>query len=154
MRKSSPNARDRLGAWRPTLGAWPERDGVRFRVWAPTREQVDLVLEDAPATTPVIPLERYPDGTFGTWVEGLSAGSRYRYRVAGSLYPDPASRFQPEGVHGPSEVVDPTMFPWTDHDWRGISRGDLVIYELHVGTIRRLPSSTSQMMTGSMPLTR
>ena len=63
------------------------------------------------------------------------AGSLYQYRIDGSgPFPDPASRFQPEGVHGPSQVVDPSRFRWTDAHWRGVAPEDLVIYELHVGT--------------------
>src|SRR5262249_29310787 len=62
-------------------------------------------------------------------------GDRYRYRVDGrGPFPDPASRFQPEGVHGPSEVVDPHAFAWSDAGWHNVPREDLVLYELHVGT--------------------
>src|SRR5262249_26815288 len=62
-------------------------------------------------------------------------GDRYRYAVDGrGPLPDPASRFQPEGVHGPSEIVDPTQFAWADGGWRGPGVEDLVVYELHVGT--------------------
>ncbi len=130
----SEQAPDPPGGWHPSLGAWRERNGIRFRVWAPEKDQVELVLEDEPGNHRVIPLEKYQDRTFGTWVEGLSAGSRYRYRVDDGLFPDPASRFQPEGVHGPSEVVDQASFCWTDQDWQGIPRDALVLYELHVGT--------------------
>jgi maltooligosyltrehalose trehalohydrolase len=68
----------------------------------------------------------------------VRSGDRYRYRVDGKgPYPDPASRFQPGGIHGPSEVVYPNDFPWSDSSWRGISLDDTVIYELHVGTFTR-----------------
>jgi maltooligosyltrehalose trehalohydrolase len=73
-------------------------------------------------------------GYFETFVAGLGVGARYRYRVdGGELYPDPASAFQPEGVHGPSEVVDPS-YPWQDEGWRGVPLRELVFYELHLGT--------------------
>ena len=119
--------------WRPALGAWRDGTGTRFRVWAPERNEVDLVLEGPAAR--VVPLEKFPDGTFGALVPGLEAGARYRYRLDGQgPFPDPASRFQPEGVHGPSEVVDPSAFEWTDADWPGVAHEALVLYELHVGT--------------------
>ncbi len=135
--------------WRPSLGAWPDGDGVRFRVWAPDKTSVEVVLGDHEPR--VISLEKHPDGTFGAFVPDLGAGARYRYRVDGrGPFPDPASRFQPEGIHGPSEVVVPSRFTWTDTGWRGVGPAELVIYELHVGTfspegtfegvIRRLPS--------------
>jgi maltooligosyltrehalose trehalohydrolase len=92
------------------------------------------VIFEPPGPAPV-PLERFRDGTFGALVAGAKAGDRYRYEVdSGSAFPDPASRFQPEGVHGPSEIVDPHEFNWTDGGWTGIARNDLVLYELHVGT--------------------
>ncbi len=72
---------------------------------------------------------------FAGWVAGVAPGDRYRYCLdGGPLYPDPASRYQPEGVHGPSEVVDPCAFAWSDLDWRGIPLEELILYELHVGT--------------------
>jgi maltooligosyltrehalose trehalohydrolase len=74
-------------------------------------------------------------GYYRAVVEDVSAGTRYSFRLDGeSERPDPASRLQPEGVHGPSEVVDPSGFPWTDANWKGISLGQSVFYELHVGT--------------------
>jgi len=119
-----------MAAWRPALGAWCEADGVRFRVWAPTRKRVDVVIESEGAHA----LTRAADGTFAGFVAGVAAGSRYRYRLDGDgTYPDPASRFQPEGVHGPSEVVDAGRFEWSDAAWPGVRLEDLVIYELHVG---------------------
>jgi maltooligosyltrehalose trehalohydrolase len=121
------------GGWHPSLGAWPDLGGTRFRVWAPVAKSVEVVLErPAPAAHP---MARYPDGTWGVRLDGVGIGARYRYRLdGGGAFPDPASRFQPEGVHGPSEVVDPDGYPWTDEDWRGVAHRDLVLYELHVGT--------------------
>src|SRR6185295_16771759 len=119
-------------AGRAGLGAWIEEGSARFRVWAPTRESVELVLDAA--ATPVA-LEKQADGSFTGVVPRVEAGRRYRYRVDGKgPFPDPASRFQPEGVHGPSEIVDPTAFEWNDSRWPGLSLDDLVLYELHVGT--------------------
>ena len=80
-------------------------------------------------------LTRSLDGTFSAVLRDVGAGDRYRYRLDNDrVLPDPASRFQPEGVHGPSQVVDPRSFHWTDGSWAGLDLGDLVFYELHVGT--------------------
>jgi maltooligosyltrehalose trehalohydrolase len=102
-------------------------------VWAPDATTIEVEFQ-SPELTPS-PLERFPDGTFGGLIRSISVGTRYRYRIdGGQSFPDPASRFQPEGVHGPSEVIDPSGFPWTDAGWDGVARADLVVYELHVGT--------------------
>src|SRR5207253_7777358 len=89
-----------------------------------------------PASEPSAhPLRKNPDGPFSGSLHDGRAGDRYRYRLDGQgPFSDPASRFQPEGVHGPSEIVDPSRFVWSDASWRGIALEDLVIYELHVGT--------------------
>ena len=103
--------------------------GVHFRLWAPGSERVEVVLETGAATG----LAREPGGYFS----GLAAaadGSRYRFRLDGRLVPDLASRFQPEGPHGPSQVVDPSRFRWTDGAWPGPARERPAIYEMHVGT--------------------
>ncbi len=104
----------------------------RFRVWAPAVSTVDLVLV-AP-TERVVRLGPSADGYFSAEVENVSPGALYRYRLDGEKdRPDPASRFQPQGVHGPSQALD-ARFPWVDHDWLGVPLKDYVIYELHVGT--------------------
>lgn len=104
-----------------------------FVVWAPSATTVSLHL-----LTPddrCAPMARTGRGYFQLTAEGVAPGATYRYRIDdGREFPDPASRFQPEGVHGPSAVVDPGAFAWTDQTWRGIRQRDLVIYELHTGT--------------------
>jgi maltooligosyltrehalose trehalohydrolase len=121
------------GTWRLPFGANVVERGVAFRVWAPASERVDVVIHGARDRTE--PLAPEGDGWFSAAVAGIGAGARYRYRLdGGDAFPDPASRFQPEGVHGPSEVVDPTDFRWTDDGWRGVDPEALVVYELHVGT--------------------
>ena len=87
-------------------------------------------------STETIPLTPEANGQFSGLAKAATAGTRYRFRVDGEerLYPDPASRFQPEGPHGPSQVVDPASFAWTDGAWRGVALPGQVIYELHVGT--------------------
>jgi maltooligosyltrehalose trehalohydrolase len=127
-----PDVRASTGAWRPSLGAWPEAGGVRFRVWAPERERVELILEGREAPPE---LDRDADGYWGTFVPELPTGALYRYRLDDEgPFPDPASRFQPRGVHGPSRVVDPSAFTWSDRGWDGVGLDELVVYELHVGT--------------------
>src|SRR5258708_14908464 len=120
--------------WHPSWGAWFSGDRVHFRVWAPHRTTVEVLLE-RPRQGPVAhSLEKRPDGTFFGSHPLAHAGALYRYRVDGkNVYPDPASRFQPEGVHGPSQIIDPRPFHWTDASWTGVPLEDLVIYELHVG---------------------
>jgi maltooligosyltrehalose trehalohydrolase len=113
------------------LGASLHADGVTFRVWAPRCKSVELVIEGRPTQT----LERGDNGLCSLTVPRLAAGTRYQYRLDGERFrPDPVSRWQPEGVHGPSAVVDPTAFTWTDAGFRGHATADLVFYELHVGT--------------------
>lgn len=120
--------------WRLPFGANPREGGVEFRVWAPGHDTVDVVLY-GPAAEAVRPLRPIGAGWFEAEVEGVGAGTRYRYRLdGGDAFPDPASRAQPDGVHDPSEVVDPTAFAWSDDEWRGLPLDALVIYELHVGT--------------------
>lgn len=127
--------------WRPTIGAALEPGGVRFRVWSPAARVVEVVVEDAGAgraSRHGAGIHRLSPGAGGyhaALVPGLGPGTRYRYRIDGEgPWPDPASRSQPEGVHGPSEVVDPGAFRWTAGGWQGLDPDDLVIYELHVGT--------------------
>jgi maltooligosyltrehalose trehalohydrolase len=114
--------------------ALPE-GGVHFRVWAPRRKRVRVQLENAGAGQ-TIELARERDGYFSALAENGREGSLYRFRLDEdeTLYPDPVSRFQPDGPHGPSCVIDPRNFSWTDTDWKGRKLSGQIIYELHVGT--------------------
>lgn len=106
---------------------------VHARVWAPKARRLRMVIEpDARA----VELDAEAGGHFSALVEGVAVGSLYRFRLDedDTLYPDPASRFQPEGPHGPSQVVDPGLFAWTDQGWTGRSIKGQVIYEMHIGT--------------------
>jgi maltooligosyltrehalose trehalohydrolase len=124
-------------AWRPSVGAWSGEDGVHFRVWAPDATTVELVLESRPGQEPIA-MQPSAEGLFETTVAYALPGTRYRYRIDGAgPFPDPASRFQPEGVHGPSEVIDSGAFAWTDDGWSGPAPDGAIVYELHVGTFTR-----------------
>jgi maltooligosyltrehalose trehalohydrolase len=115
------------------VGAEPQLGGgVHFRVWAPAVRNLAIELEGQSPRE----LAPEPGGYHSGVVKDARAGSRYRIRLAGrdGAFPDPSSRFQPDGPHGPSEVVDPTEFTWSDGNWRGIPPERLIIYELHVGT--------------------
>jgi maltooligosyltrehalose trehalohydrolase len=113
---------------------------VHFRVWAPRRKTVEVALEgrrqsDAVVPGEFVPLTAEPGGYFSGAVAEARAGTLYRYRLdGGERYPDPASRFQPEGPHGPSQVVDPGRYEWRDLAWKGVSLPGQVFYEMHVGT--------------------
>ena len=125
---------ERTATWTATLGAVPTKGGAQFTVWAPEAERVDVVLVH-PDYSMTRALSRLPNGCFSAWEPDVEAGTRYCFRLnGGHEYPDPASRFQPDGVHGASMVVDPNRFEWTDDGWRGVARDELVVYELHVGT--------------------
>jgi maltooligosyltrehalose trehalohydrolase len=114
------------------VGAEILPEGTHFRVWAPACRQVELTLEPGPAIT----MQAEPQGYFSA-VAAAPAGTLYRYRLDGrGPYPDPASRFQPEGPHGPSQVVD-SRFAWTDDGWPGRTLRGQVIYEMHIGTFTR-----------------
>ena len=121
------------------FGAELQADGsTHFRVWAPRRRRVEVVIEDDTGSKNETIFLSATNGCFEGG--GLApAGTRYRYRLDSEeqLYPDPASRYQPEGPHGPSEVIDPSNFVWADRDWLGISIAGQVIYEMHIGTFTR-----------------
>ncbi len=122
---------------RRATGAECTSDGVHFRVFAPDRARVAVELAAAGASpTRTVALAREADGHFSGLVPGLRPSARYGYRLDDDprVYPDPASRFQPDGPHGLSEVIDPSSFRWTDSSWKGVELRGQVIYELHVGT--------------------
>ena len=137
----------------PALGALVEPGGVRFRVWAPVADRVDVVLDGRTA-----PLDATGSGYHEAFVGGVAPGDRYRLaldpgsgpgQAPADPFPDPASRYQPEGVHGPSEVVDPGAYRWTDGGWAPPALEDLVVYELHVGTFT--PAGTFDGVREKLP---
>jgi malto-oligosyltrehalose trehalohydrolase len=115
------------------FGAECRDDGsVRFRLWAPAARQIELCLEKANSKR--LPMERRDSGWFDLITDAARPGTRYRFRIdSAHEVSDPASRFQPRDVHGPSEVIDPSSFEWQDDSWRGRPWNEAVTYELHVG---------------------
>jgi maltooligosyltrehalose trehalohydrolase len=123
-----------LPAWSLRRGATVRPDGsVCFEVWAPRARALGVCLAGGDVAGEVA-LERVDGDVFAATIAGVAPGTDYVYRLDGRALPDPVSRHQPRGVHGPSRVVDPAAFPWTDGAWRGCAVADLVLYELHVGT--------------------
>jgi maltooligosyltrehalose trehalohydrolase len=115
------------------FGAECREDGsVRFQLWAPDASKVDVYL--GAKESQCLPMTEKDGGWFEVIADDASAGDLYRYQINGEIkVPDPASRFQPHDVHGPSEVIDPSSFDWTDESWQGRPWEEAVIYELHAG---------------------
>ncbi|HEU5406585.1 MAG TPA: malto-oligosyltrehalose trehalohydrolase, partial [Nitrospira sp.] len=114
------------------LGAQVVEEGIQFRVWAPKAKRVEVLFGNGKTQS----LGR--DDGIG-YFTGIASDARpdmtYRYRLDGDKdFPDPCSRFQPEGPHGPSQIVNPSAYRWRDHDWPGVHMAGQVIYELHLGT--------------------
>ena len=119
------------------IGAHPETDEsqTHFRVWAPVAKSVDVVLADGRKP---VPLSREDGGYWSGFSGNAAAGTFYKLAMnGGEAFPDPGSRFQPEGPHSWSQVVDASSFPWTDENWKGVSIRGQVIYEMHVGTFTK-----------------
>ncbi|MGC4065124.1 MAG: alpha-amylase family glycosyl hydrolase [Polyangiaceae bacterium] len=123
------------------VGAEVTSSGTHFRLWAPDHRSAAVIARMPNDPTPgrVHPLNHEADGYFSGYVETLDAGMLYSFRLDDDplLLPDPASRFQPEGPHGPSQIVDPKAYDWRDGRSRGRSAKGQVIYELHIGTFTR-----------------
>jgi 1,4-alpha-glucan branching enzyme len=111
------------------LGAQISDEDVHFRLWAPKHDSIGLQIDgDLRAMT------ANADGWHESTVSGIGPGIRYAFVLPdGTTVPDPASRFQPDDVHGPSELIDPSEYRWADTNWRGRRWEEFVVYELHVG---------------------
>ncbi|WP_420149186.1 malto-oligosyltrehalose trehalohydrolase [Spirosoma sp.] len=117
-----------------TIGAnYIEKNRCVFTIWAPEKKNVTLrIVSPDKREVGMTPIEW---GYFQVELDNVAPGTRYIFKLDdGNEYPDPASHFQPEGVHGPSEVVDQSAYRWRDQNWRGLSFRDLIFYQLHVGT--------------------
>jgi maltooligosyltrehalose trehalohydrolase len=123
------------GRRRIPVGAEVTPEGTDFRVWAPSTRELTVVIETAKRSI-ARTLDREDDDYFHGFVADVQPGTRYRFRLDdGREWPDPASRFQPDGPSGPSGIVDPDSFPWTDAAWLKTPRAERpVLYELHAGT--------------------
>lgn len=112
------------------FGAEITSEGVRFALWAPSAQEVSLVIDDTE-----LPMKGSEEGWYRLLSRDARAGSRYGFEIDGNLVvPDPASRFQPDDVHGLSEVVDPRSYEWSQNAWSGRPWEETILYELHVGT--------------------
>jgi maltooligosyltrehalose trehalohydrolase len=128
---------------RASLGANWRNGTTSFEVWAPEAVHLKVVLEPDAGPPRDYSMQRLPDGYFTVTLSDAGPGTLYRFRVDGrGRFPDPASRFQPQGVHGPSQVVDASAFTWTDAAWRGTTLEGTVLYEVHIGTFT--PAGTFQ----------
>jgi maltooligosyltrehalose trehalohydrolase len=99
--------------------------------------------------TETFELQAESGGYFSAHVPGARVGMLYKFKLSDGSFPDPASRFQPEGPHGPSQIIDPGQFKWTDHNWRGVHRDGQIIYEMHIGTFT--PEGTWAAATEQLP---
>ncbi len=126
------------------FGARITEGGVEFSLWAPSVREVTLLIDGAER-----PMAAAAEGWHRLLDPQARPGSLYRYRIEGGLsIPDPASRFQPDDIDGPSQVVDPAAFIWSDGDWRGRPWEEAVLYEAHVGTAT--PEGTFAALTAKL----
>ncbi len=137
-------------SWTLDLGAGVvEKNKVRFKVWAPRCSAVDVKIFGN-GNPRVCPLAPAADHYFSAVVDNVRPGTRYVYVLDGTKErPDPVSRFQPEGVHGPSEIVDPDDFSWQDRRWQGRGLAEMVFYEIHTGTFT--PEGTFRAAVAKIP---
>src|SRR5262245_34515586 len=126
---SSHRSDRRKYARRYPVGAEVSEDGVHFRVWAPSTEKVIVQLgaDVSMTTSSEFELSAEADGYHSGLIAEAKPGMHYRFQLKNGAFPDPASRFQPSGPHGPSRIIDSTAFAWTDQGWRGVGRRGQVI---------------------------
>jgi len=135
---------------RYAAGAETQSDGsTHFRVWAPQPRQIKLRIE-ASGGAHDIALEEEAEGYHSVLVEGAGPGTRYRYVLDGDALPDPASRYQPDGPFGPSEVVDPAAYVWEHSLANGVHLAGQVMYEMHIGTFS--PGRTWRSAIEKLPM--
>lgn len=113
--------------------------GVHFRVWAPDHSVVNLLVTNGEEDYECLRMNRDAMDYFSIYLPEAGHGALYKFQVDDMdlLLPDPASRYQPEGPHGPSQVIDPDRYEWTDQDWKGLALKGQIVYEMHIGTFTR-----------------
>jgi maltooligosyltrehalose trehalohydrolase len=134
------------------IGAEPATQGTHFRVWAPRSARAEVHLggdAELREKITVVPLAPEGAGYFAGVVPAARAGLYYKYQLDRGLFPDPASRFQPHGPHAASQIVDPSLFQWSDASWRGLRGRCRAVYEMHVGTFTR--EGTWRAAAGELP---
>jgi malto-oligosyltrehalose trehalohydrolase len=137
--------RDSPVLYRMPFGAELGPEGVRFRLWAPRHARLGLRLERG-GDVETVYMQPQPGGWHEYFARGVAAGACYRFVLPeGTAVPDPAARFQPRDVYGPSEVIDPLGYGWHDQAWRGRPWSEAILYELHVGTFT--PAGTFRAAT-------
>ena len=149
MSSIATNKEETNTPWELQFGARPRANGSTiFRVWAPLAESMAVkITGDTPLT---VGMERRSDNIFEVVIPDLSPGADYFYLINGEKErPDPVSRWQPQGVHGPSRVVNPEEFAWTDQNWKGLPLKKFIIYELHTGTFT--PEGTFEAIIPKLP---
>ena len=125
------------------IGAEVIDGGVHLRVWASGSRMVAVEIngtisdQDQWGEEKLARLAPEENGYFSGFVPEAKPGMLYKFRLDSGSFPDPASRFQPNGPHGPSQIVDPSSFEWTDAGWKGVVREGQVMYEMHIGTFTR-----------------
>src|SRR5271170_3928521 len=134
-----------MAPWRMQYGAMPlPEGGVQFRVCAPNLQTLAVHVGNG-----VFPMAREGDD-FQVLVPNAEPGQTYALVLDDAKErPDPVSRSQPQGVHGPSEIIDPDAFVWSDHAWKGLDLGQYIIYELHTGTFT--PEGTFEGVIRKLP---
>ncbi len=132
----TPNIRQSKPQRRMPIGAEVVDGGVDFRVWTPRSRRVAVQIDSfsTGGQAKSFELKQESTGYFSGFFPEARPGMLYKLQVDSGAFPDPASRFQPEGPHGPSQIIDPSAFRWTDDTWRGVPREGQVIYEMHIGT--------------------
>lgn len=122
--------------WSLSLGAnWVGEGKVEFKVWAPSCRDIEVEIINNKTK---LKLNKDQEGYFTGQLENIKLGTLYKYKINdGQSYPDPVSRFLPEGPHGPTQIVDPNHYVWHDQNWKGISMQGQIIYEMHVGAFTK-----------------
>lgn len=139
-----------MDKWYLNFGAnYLDNDTIQFKAWAPKASELSVITEGKEKAQ--YPMQMLGDGIFEVTLSTPLPSDDYFFRINGDkkMYPDPVSRWQPSGVHGPSRIYNPNTFQWNDHHWKGIPLKDYIIYELHIGTFT--PEGTFEAIIEKLP---